>query len=353
MLIGAAGGWLFSLAQFPAGWMAGSLVFIAVAALAGRPMHVPSNWARLFFIVLGIVVGGVATPETVKGMSTWPASIAMISVAMIAVTLAGALYLHKIHRWELQTAMFAAVPGALSQVSAMAAERQSDLRAIIIVQTIRVVILAVGVPGALLLLGISAPSRFPGGTASIGSEPWTFATLIVASIVAAFGLYRLKFSGAFFFGPMLISATLHGSGILHASPPAAIASVSMIGLGAINGARFAGTSMRTLLKYTAAALGSLAVVVVVAGIFIIGASALLSLHVANLVVSYAPGSVDVMMILALAMHLDPVFVGAHHLARILVVSISLPFAARATDVRPLHAHGLPEPLEEARETMED
>jgi hypothetical protein len=35
-----------------------------------------------------------------------------------------------------------------------------------------------------------------------------------------------------------------------------------------------------------------------------------------------------MMVLALALHLDPVYVGAHHLARFLVVTISVGVAAR-------------------------
>jgi hypothetical protein len=34
-----------------------------------------------------------------------------------------------------------------------------------------------------------------------------------------------------------------------------------------------------------------------------------------------------MMILALALNLDPVFVGAHHLARVFVVSLGLPVLA--------------------------
>jgi uncharacterized membrane protein AbrB (regulator of aidB expression) len=132
-----------------------------------------------------------------------------------------------------------------------------------------------------------------------------------------------------------------------------LANLAMIGLGAINGARFSGTSLRMLTQYLSAALGALAVVLVVAATFIAAASLGLSLRTASLVVSYAPGSVDVMMILALAMHLDPVFVGAHHLARILVVSMALPIGARLTDKRAPHAHALPEPLETARETLED
>jgi uncharacterized membrane protein AbrB (regulator of aidB expression) len=35
-----------------------------------------------------------------------------------------------------------------------------------------------------------------------------------------------------------------------------------------------------------------------------------------------------MMVLALAMHLDPVYVGAHHLARFLAVSFSVAVVAR-------------------------
>lgn len=78
----------------------------------------------------------------------------------------------------------------------------------------------------------------------------------------------------------------------------------MIGLGAINGARFYGTSFRVLLQYAGAALGSFAVALLVAAVFIAAAAFALALPVPNLVAAYAPGSVDVMMILALAMHLD-------------------------------------------------
>jgi uncharacterized protein len=50
--------------------------------------------------------------------------------------------------------------------------------------------------------------------------------------------------------------------------------------------------------------------------------------IANVVIAYAPGAQDTMMVLALALHLDPVYVGAHHLARFLVVTFSLAASAR-------------------------
>src|SRR5262249_4430194 len=56
--------------------------------------------------------------------------------------------------------------------------------------------------------------------------------------------------------------------------------------------------------------------------------ALLPFRIADVIVAFAPGAQDTMMVLALAMHLDPVYVGAHHLARFLAVSFSVAVVAR-------------------------
>ena len=47
----------------------------------------------------------------------------------------------------------------------------------------------------------------------------------------------------------------------------------------------------------------------------------------NIVIAFSPSTRDTMMVLALALHLDPVYVGAHHLARFLVVTFSVAIAA--------------------------
>ena len=42
--------------------------------------------------------------------------------------------------------------------------------------------------------------------------------------------------------------------------------------------------------------------------------------------AYAPGAIEAMTIIAFALHLDPVFVGVHHLARFTFMSMVLPAA---------------------------
>jgi hypothetical protein len=126
---------------------------------------------------------------------------------------------------------------------------------------------------------------------------------------------------------MIVSAILHGTAIVTVTMPFWLATAAMIAIGTLNGARFTGTPLRLMLHYLGAAFGSFAVALLVAGAIAGAVTAITPLPLSDLIVAYAPGAVDAMMILALALHLDPVFVGAHHLTRVLVVSLALPFLA--------------------------
>ena len=127
---------------------------------------------------------------------------------------------------------------------------------------------------------------------------------------------------------MVTSAVLHGSGLIHAVMPWWAANTAMIALGAMTGSRFAGTTVRMLLSFVAASIGSLAVAV---GIALVAALVLViftPFRIADVMIAFAPGSVDAMMLLALALNIDPVYVGAHHLVRIFFVSLTMPLIAR-------------------------
>lgn len=323
----AFGGTLFGLAGFPAGWLSGAMLFVAVAALAGRPVVVPIPIARVIFVVIGISLGAVVTPETLKGVVAWPLSIAVLAVAMTCATFATTGYLRIVHGWDAMSAFFATVPGALSQVVALAAQNNADLRGVAIVQTVRVFILTIGVPIGLSLLGLAGPA--PVLAPVLVEHPLReLAILVVSSTFSAIILQLLRFPGGLIFGAMLASAVLHGGGLIKVALPWWVAAAAMCALGAVTGSRFANTSMRLLLNYLGAAVGAFAVAITVASVFVLALIEVTSFRAADIVVSFAPGALDAMMILALALQLDPVYVGAHHVARFLLISLWLPFAAR-------------------------
>lgn len=330
LAIAAAGGAALGLIGVPAGWLSGSILAVAGASLAGRPMLIPTLLMRAIFVLIGISLGAVVTPETLHGMATYPVSIAVLILAMALISIGGAGYLRLIHRWGNVDAYLAAAPGGMSQVLALGAELGGDLRAIAIVQSIRVVVIAVGLPAGLSMLGLvgQAPPRVTGAL-SIGVLD-ELAILVAASTVVAIIAYRIRFPGGLLFGAMLTSAVLHGSGLIHAVMPWWAVNTAMVAMGAITGSRFANTPLRMLLNFVGAAFGSFAVAVTIAAAFAAVLISVLSLRAAEVMIAFAPGSVDAMMLLALALNLDPVYVGAHHLTRIFFVSLTMPLVARRT-----------------------
>ena len=330
LALAAAGGAALGLIGVPAGWLSGSILAVAGASLAGRPMLIPTLLMRAIFVLIGISLGAVVTPETLHGMATYPVSIAVLILAMALISIGGAGYLRLIHRWDNVDAYLAAAPGGMSQVLALGAELGGDLRAIAIVQSIRVVVIAVGLPAGLAMLGLvgQAPPRVTGAL-SIGVLD-ELAILVAASTVVAIIAYRIRFPGGLLFGAMLTSAVLHGSGLIHAVMPWWAVNTAMVAMGAITGSRFANTPLRMLLNFVGAAFGSFAVAVTIAAAFAAVLISVLSLRAAEVMIAFAPGSVDAMMLLALALNLDPVYVGAHHLTRIFFVSLTMPLVARRT-----------------------
>jgi hypothetical protein len=326
--IAAIGGVTLTWLGFPAGLVTGSLLGVAVAALAGRPMSVPVPLSRVISVLVGISLGAVVTPETLKGLATFPLSVAVLAVSTLCMIVATASYLRFVHGWDALSALLGASPGALAQVMVLSAEYKADLRAIAIVQTMRVVALTIGIPAGLSLFGLTAEggimARLGGaGPASLAE----LALLVGVSTVSALAVWRLRLPGGLMFGAMLGSGILHGGGFIAAALPWWVVSAAVIGIGAVTGSRFANTDPRTLLRFLGPALGSFAVAFAIASLFVLLLTALLAVPIADAVVAFAPGAQDTMMVLALALHLDPVFVGALHLSRFLLVSLLVPFLA--------------------------
>ena len=126
-------------------------------------------------------------------------------------------------------------------------------------------------------------------------------------------------------GALLVSGILHGTGLVSGglAPPLMIA--AYIVLGSLVGSRFAGTTLKML-----------------SGDGCRLARRLRRLHghrrssarwspawltdqpVSQMILAFAPGGIDVMTIMAFALHLDAAFVAAHQLARFLMIAVYAP-----------------------------
>ena len=73
-----------------------------------------------------------------------------------------------------------------------------------------------------------------------------------------------------------------------------------------------------------AALAAFAAAAAFAGL----ASKLIDVPFAEAIAAFAPGGLEAMTMMAFALGLDPLFVGSHHLARFLMISLGLPVVMR-------------------------
>jgi membrane AbrB-like protein len=328
LAIAAVGGVGFSLMGVPAGLVSGSVLAVASASLAGRPTRVPLWLARVCFMLIGMLLGAVVTPETLKGITTWPLSVALLTVSTLCSMVAATCYLRFAHRWDPLSALLGASPGAMAQVVALAVEFGADMRGVAIVQTMRVLVITIGLPAGLALFGFPASGVIVVPGPAAGSSLVELVLIAAVSSLMAYAMMRLRFPGGLLFGAMAGSAILHGTGMVHAVLPWWVGSSAVVMLGAVVGSRFANATPRMLLDYVGAALGSTAVAIAVASCFALVVVHFLPFRPADVVIAFAPGAQDTMMVLALALRLDPVYVGAHQLARWLVVTFSVALAAR-------------------------
>ncbi len=322
LAIGAAGGVLFLWANLPGGLISGAMISVGIAAIAGRPLAVPPILTQSVLVLLGISLGSLMSRQLLQHIGAYPLTIALLALATFCSTFGSSLYLQRVHGWDRTSAFLAGSPGALSQITMLAVERGADVSAIAVVQTMRVILLTAALPMLLTLTGMAAPSS-PTAAIAVASPP-EMAALIAAAVVAALLLRLVKFPASWMFGAMIGSSVLHGAGLVEGGLPPSIRAVALVGIGALIGTRFARMTTRTLLSHVHAALGSFAIAIAISAVFVAVIVLTTAVRFADIVVAFAPGAMDAMLALALTLHIDPIFVGAHHLSRFVFVTIATP-----------------------------
>ncbi len=322
LLIGSAGGLLFVWANLPGGLISGSMIAVGAAALAGRLLAVPPLITQAVLVLLGISLGSLASRQLIQHIGAYPWTIGLLALATFCSTFGSSIYLQRIHGWDRTSAFLAASPGALSQITILAAERGADVPAIAVVQTMRVIILTAALPLLLALTGI-APSS-PASPAIAIASPLELAELIAASVAVSLLLRLMKFPASWMFGAMIASSVMHGAGFIEGGLPPWMRGVALVGIGALIGARFARVKPSTLLGHVNAGFGSFAIAIVISAVFVAIIVMTTHVRIADIVVAFAPGAMDAMLALALTLHIDPIFVGAHHLSRFVFVTIATP-----------------------------
>ncbi|HKK35193.1 MAG TPA: AbrB family transcriptional regulator [Paracoccaceae bacterium] len=318
----------------PLPWLLGGL-FGSAALVSALPRGLGAPWRpqqtlrNVFVVVIGVMIGGAFTPELLSSLPGWGPSL----LGLLIFTVAAQLLVYAAYRragMDPATAWFGASPGGLLENIVLGEQAGGNVQRITLLQFGRIAAAVTLVPILYSLwtgtaVGSAAGERFGAG-APLGVLD---ALILVASGVVGYaGARRLRIPAGVIVGPVLVSAAVHGLGLTHGQVPQWLVALAQLVVGVGLGLRFGGLAPgdmgRALGLSAASVLAMLALALAIAL-----AAAPWSLEgPAALVLSYAPGGIIEMGLIALSLGANPVFVTAHHVARVLLSVTLLPWIFR-------------------------
>ncbi|MDJ1157968.1 AbrB family transcriptional regulator [Chelatococcus sp. SYSU_G07232] len=322
--VAAAGGYLFSLAGVPAAWLSGAVVAVALLCAVRRAVAMPPGLSDAAMLLAGVSMGGAATPEALGAFARYPASLGLLALSVVVVVLLSGAWLTRLAGWSRIDAMLGSAPGALSTVMAVAADRGARIGPIAVVQSFRLAVLVVVLPSVVFAIDGGRPlAAVHNGDMS----PAALGLVLLGGLIFGTLLKRIGMAAPMLLGATLVSAVAHACGWVRGALPGDLGIFALILLGAFIGTRFRTVDRPSLVASLPAALGSFAVSGVVAALFAVAAAEFARVPFGAALVAFAPGGLEAMTVLALVLGLDPIYVGAHHLARFLGIGVALPLAA--------------------------
>lgn len=332
--LGAIGGGLATLTPLPLPFMLGSLIISAGVAML-LPHHLPEGYRfpqslRLVFIAtIGVMIGAQVTPELAALIPSMVVSLAALTV-FVGLAHAGnfAIFYH-LGGYDRATAFYSGTPGGLMESITMGEEAGANVAVLGMQQFLRIILVITLVPVGLSLW-YGAPVGSAGGIsfspARAGQTGLTDLPLIAA--VGAAGLWiglKFRLPAGQLTGPLFAAAMLGLSGVGAPALPDWLIHVAQIVIGTSLGLRFIGLARSDLTR--GIWLGLLSVTAMLA----LGTMLALAVHGMTgtpfdvALISFAPGGVTEMALVALSLNANPALVSAHHIYRIIltVVEISL------------------------------
>jgi len=326
LFIGICGAMVARLAALPAAALIGSTVAVSIVSFCRLPTSVPIWLRNVAFAAIGCSLGSGVSTDFLEMAVKWPLSLGGLILVMGVILFVSSWMLTACFAQSRTTAILAASPGALTYSLAIAATGVGDARAIIVIQSIRLLSITTCLPLVLDLLNLEHGS----GTGVLQNSIPLVATavLFMLSLLSGFVLNRWKLPAAYLIAGVLVSGILHYLGLVAGRPQTGFLWTGFVITGSVIGARFTSIPLVDIKRLIGGALAVVVVSSAIAALFAALCAKVLNLPFGQVWVSYAPGGVEAMAAMALALGYDSAFVATHHLFRIILLLFMLPVLLR-------------------------
>lgn len=320
LFLGAVGGAIFWWFNLPLPWMMGSMVAAAIAAIGGVPVPPLNPLRPTMLAVVGTMLGASFSASFFLSLPTFAVPLIGLTVSSFAAATIALWVLRRFAGLSSETAYFCAMPGGVIEMVTLAHERGGDDRIVALVHASRIFLVVLCLPFLFEWLTGTPAARGSGSGVTLADVSVTDASWFLGVVAAGFALSMVVHLPArFMLAPMIVSMIVHVAGWTDFKLPFELIAIAQVVIGVGIGARFANVDRRLIMRTMGL---SILVSVILVAVSIVGAmvvSQITGIGLASLMLSYAPGGLAEMSLIALAMQLDVAFVVANHLFRVILI----------------------------------
>ena len=265
-------------------------------------------------------------------MHQWIWTSLIMLIYIILSVLIVSRYLEKFSQYERKTSIFSAAPGALGPLMILAEDEKTDLSQVATSHLIRLIIIITIFPFIVNSFYDVDGVKITQEIIENQSLSHLF-ILITFSIILIYLFDKLKIPAA------LLSGTLVASGFLQITEIATyqispnIIDYCLLILGASVGCRFADKTFNEIGRNALHSFVATFLLVVLGIIAALAASLIIDKNFFTLLLSYCPGGIYEVAVIAIFFNLDPEFVSFHHIIRLLMILFIVPIILKIISKR--------------------
>lgn len=318
IVCGAIAEWM----HVPLPWMLGALAFSISLGISGVRVDPPRITRVVGQLLVAASVGLSFTPVAVAVVAAMIVPMVFSAAATIAAGLLVSLVLMRLAHVDAVSAMLSSVPIGPVETATLAQQHGVPTAPVVFAQTLRIVLLVVLIPPALLWFDgtVSDPS------AALRAIPWTpgGALLLVAlGVLGGVVAQVLGLSNPFFLGPLMASALASALGAALSLPisglPYPVLAAAQLFLGVFLGSSFDRAFLQRSRTFIPVALLSTLLLIALC----VALGLMLALWTGEdwqvMVLSTAPGSVTEMALTAKVLQQGIAVVTAFHVVRLMIM----------------------------------
>ena len=309
--------------NIPLAWFLGPMLITSVVTLGGIKTKMPRLVLSTVLIFLGLYIGNYIDQELFSQMHQWIwTSLIMLAYIIISVLIVSK-YLQKFSDYDKKTSVFSAAPGALGPLLILAEDEKSDLSQVATSHLIRLIIIITIFP--FIVNSFYETDNINNVEIIIQNQNLNhLLILVILSIVLIIIFDKFKIPAALLAGTLVASGFLQITDIASYKLPPNVIDYCLLILGSSVGCRFADKTFKEIAKNSAHSFVATFLLVILGIIAALIAGFFIDKNFFTLLLSYCPGGIYEVAVIAIFFDLDPEFVSFHHIIRLLMILFVVP-----------------------------